>query len=126
GVTCGQGTYCSVVAIGQCIPDGRVDCGLASCDRGDRCVSSGHCTRAIMIPVEPFSKSSSESPGSTSTNIPPPPPIPDPIPLPSEDTIWTWTSPNQVGCKMGAVVRVYIGWSPFAMCTGNTDGKFSR
>src|SRR3989338_4410481 len=52
GLQCGSGTcppgmYCSTRSPGQCIPDGRVDCGSYSCNAGDSCGSGNQCTSTI-------------------------------------------------------------------------------
>lgn len=45
--TCALGTYCSAISPGQCIPDGRVDCGSYSCNAGDTCGSGNQCVSTI-------------------------------------------------------------------------------
>jgi hypothetical protein len=37
--SCPSGTFCSEIMPGQCIPNGRVDCGSQSCEPGDQCVN---------------------------------------------------------------------------------------
>ena len=51
GQACGSGycstdTYCSTVQPGQCVPNGRVDCGSYSCDAGASCGENDQCIDA--------------------------------------------------------------------------------
>lgn len=42
-IICPEGTFCSTVLPGKCVPNDKVDCGSYICDRGERCGGGGVC-----------------------------------------------------------------------------------